>query len=398
MKQLISLQQNKLLGIVLTILVLFSCMPFFLIGGGSTLINLSVFIVYLLLFFIYVAGNGMILRFNRTEVFCSVVLFVFLYFPFRRYDQLVASVIWPLIFLSILFLDKRILFKVIYYFSDIIFYISFGAVLVYILLLIGINLPSYDYSTGLEGTIKSTYTLYPFTAKLLGQDYSIFGRTMFRISGIFSEPGHFGIIISMVLYLNNVLLSNFKRVILIVAAVLTFSMGTYVLLCGLLLIKYGMSRKVFIVFIPILSLAFFTYLILPQEILERFILNKIGSNSSDVLNERTSADFTLFYDNYNRANFNLVGAGRLVFEKFQLSNSDYRGFFLKFGFLGLVLLVFWFAFINRNRSKIPFLLTAFLFLVVFLHRAWLVDYLIFYFIIYMIPISYKGLPEINKHN
>lgn len=394
----INMKTYKPIAWSLALVLLISCSPFFSMGGNAAYLILGSTGIYFMLFANCLAHRQARLTNQNLNCFIiSFILLLYLFFPIRQYDRIVVAAVWLLVFLTVIMLDTVVLLMAARYFADIVFVIALLALLVIVVKLIGIDLPYYPYETGATGS-KSMFYIYPGTAVLQGQEYQVFGRSLFRVSGIFSEPGHFGMISAIVLFMNPEVLSKKKRIVITCAALLTLSMGFYVLFAGLCMYRFRFSHKQVVGMIVLMVVGFIVVSVLPADFLDRFFLNKVSSNQ-DVLDARTSAEFSRFYDHYTRYRINLFGGGRTITENFEVTSSDYRSFLLKYGLAGIALYVVWFFVMTYGRKQKFVLLSFFFFAVVFVHRSWLVDYLIFLFAVYFIPISYELaiLPR-NRHS
>lgn len=383
---------DKSFSTLVALLMILSCGPFFVLGGRSTIINFLFFCFFILLYVLVIFKNERkklwaINKSNYYNLIVSLIFFFILFAPFRQYDGLVAVSIWAVIFLLFLFLDDYYVELVGHTFSNIIFYVVLLSLVIWILLFLGFNLPSWEYKTGLVGINKSSFLVYPGTAVLNGQDFLLFGRNVFRVSGIFSEPGHFGIVCFFA-YLMSSQLSKFKRNVIVFGSMFSFSLGTYALWLGYLFVSdhFTVKRKLKITAIIIFVL-FLGFLYLPQEFLERFIISKLMSDS--VLDNRTGENFLAFFQKEHGILQHIFGYGRLVFEEFDLSNSDYRGFYLRYGILGISAYFLWVIILNFNGWRKNNWLVFFVMLIILAHRAWLIDYFILYFIIYYMTRSEK---------
>lgn len=377
---------DRAFSIIVTILLVLSCGPFFILGGQSTIINVFFFGIFLLMFTVVISkGRGTaigISRSNYNNLVVSIIFFSLLFFPLRPYDGFVAVSIWGVIFLMFLLLDEKYLNLVARIFSGFIFYVVLFVIIVWLLLFVGVSLPYWEFNTGLIGVSKSTFIVYPGTAILKGQNLDFLGRSVYRMSGIFSEPGHYGIFCFFA-YLLSSQLSKFKRTVIVVGSLLSFSMGTFVLWTGYLFVSTGFTfKKKLALSLVVLFIAILGYIYLPQELLDRLVFSKIDSEGT--LDNRTDINFIAFFQGEHSFISHLMGYGRLVFEEFNLSNSDYRGFYLRYGIIGIVMYFFWVLMLNKNGGNKNLILLFFVATVIFLHRAWLIDYFILYFILYYI--------------
>lgn len=377
---------DKLLASSITVLLILSASPFFMFGDFAQILFITSSCFFIMTLFL-IKRNRIIINNQKIGfIIITVILALFLFLPFRKYDSSAGEGIWFVLFIPILVLDKKLLRKVSNYFSNVIYFISLLALIIFSLKLIGFNIPYYIFQLN-ESLEKEFFFVYPGTVMLNNQDYILFGRELFRLSGIFSEPGHFGIICCLVIFMSKDIMSAKRRLIVIIAGVLSLSLSFYVLFIGYLFLgrTFNYRNIKYLAFIGIIGFSMIYFL--PDDFITRFFLNKID-NDKTVLSARTSFSFSVFYENYTTNNFNLFGAGRNIMKNLHLQSSDYRGFLLKYGYIGLFLYLIWFMVLNKLKMTTSFLLTLFFFLVVFAHRAWMVDYLIFLFAIYAIPRTY----------
>lgn len=381
---------------IAAILVLFSTIPFFLLGKTNVFFS-AVAVIYLIGFFIYVIKFPVKLNKNRRKLaVVTFLLFLFIAFPFREFDSFVFVNLWLLFFITFLFLRDHTFQNILLCFVDFIWIICLGSLVIFSLKVIGLDVPRWEFTPVTSDVKKSLYYVYPGTAELIHQKYEIFGRVLFRLSGIFSEPGHFGVICASILYINPHIINNKKRNVILLAGLLSLSMGFYILLLISFFLKLKLKLK-YIVYIlcGILFVAFLSA-VLPEEFLFRFFGNKIGNNS-EVLDARTSEEFSLFFkDKILGSSKWLFGGGSLILSEFNVTSSDYRAFISKFGFLGIVFYIIWFLNIRLIISKREFFIAFCFFSIIFIHRSWLVGYLYFLYIIYSILYSYDKSIIKNK--
>lgn len=375
---------EKSLAFIIAFLAILSCSPIVFSGLNSVLIILFSFLLFLFIFKLFIKGAVFL---KKTELFVftvSVFLFLYIAIPFRQYDRFSPSVIWFFIFSLTLLLNKKILIKGFYYFTNIIYIISICALLVLILNVIGISLPN----TVFPREIGGTFTSYYISVRLSGQDYSILGLNFYRLNGIFAEPGHFGLLLNMVLYVYNKDIFKYKKgKILLLTCILTLSFGSLLLLFGLFLQYIVLQKKYYLLF-GMLSIAGILFFIIPDEVLSRFFLDKADGSIED----RTSSFFVNTYNNLLNQGDVFFGNGRDVLENFNIRNSDYRGFLIRYGIFGLLLYLLWFISLYIKKPKTIQFLGFLYFVVVFFHRSWFVDYFAFLFFLLILTfnLSYES--------
>jgi len=373
---------DKILAFIIAFLAILSCSPVVFLGFNSMLILLFSGGYFLLLSKFFVRGRIFLKKAYLGVFLISIILFLYIAIPFREYDRFSPSVIWFFIFSTVLFLSKDLLIKGFEYFSNIIYYICIMALIVLVLNAFNTSLPNIVIPREVGGT----FTSYYISVRLSGQDYSVFGVNLYRLNGIFAEPGHFGLLLSMVLFVYNGIVKTVKGKIILFTCLLTLSFGTFILLFGLLIKNIIIEKKIYlavlVVFIVVLALS-----LIPVEVLERFFFDK----ADGTLEERTSNYFVNFYNSFLQQGSILFGEGRDILDVNNVRNSDYRGFIVRYGFLGMLFYLLLMLSIYWKKSKTAQFLGFFYFIVVFMHRSWFVDYFAFLFFLLILThnLSYE---------
>ncbi|CEN35885.1 hypothetical protein [Capnocytophaga cynodegmi] len=370
---------EKVLSITIAGLALLSCSPIVLFDLNESLILLfcAFFFILLIRQFIkekFCLENSVIITF-----FFSITTFLYVAFPFREYDRFSPSTIWLLLFSTILLLRRIILIKAFNIFSTAIYWVCITSFIILLLNAANISLPNQIIP---RGDVGGYFTSYFISIKLSGQEYSMFGINLYRLSGIFAEPGHFGLVLTMILYTYKGIMKSIKGKVILLTSLLTLSFGTFVLLFGLLLKYIILEKKIRLFFLIGLAILLF-FSLTPVEIIERFFLDKAEGS----LEERTSNYFLNFYNSFLQSGNILIGEGRDILEINNIRNSDYRGFVIRYGFLGILLFccimlsMYW-----KKDITIKFL-GFFYFLIVLMHRSWFVDY--FAFLFFLLVLTYN---------
>lgn len=385
---ILNLKAHNVLAFLLCFLIFLSCSPTIFHEVFVTMV-LGAVVVYFLFFVLHIIKNPQT-RYPKRVLFMSLMIFIYSAIPFRIYDRFSPSVVWLVVFCTILFLQKDIVWKSFRFFYNIIFVVSLLAVINYFLCLIGLKLPSALVIL----SDNRSFDFYPGTIVLTNQYYSLFGQNVFRLCGVFGEPGHFGLILIMFFYLNFGILKTFKGKIVMLAGVLTMSFAFYTLLAGLIayiMIKQRKFVKFLSISIGLGAIVIILYSVIPIEVLERFFLNKADAG----LDKRTSIYFQLFYDNFLNGNNLIFGMGNDVLSVFDLTSSDYRAYIVRYGFFGCIMYFLWFFGVNSRKNNHKIFLSFFYFLVVFAHRSWFIDYLVFLCFIYIMALSVSNSKSLS---
>ncbi|REG98244.1 hypothetical protein [Flavobacterium aquicola] len=390
---------DKKISLLIAILLILSAGVIFLKNVFTNVINLVLIFLFLFFCISKIRYNDGLFNFSRNggkKIFVITVFiiihFCFLFLLRGDNDKPTFTIFWYIAFIFCLFLSKPILDLAVKYFATIVLWIVIFALLNYIVSLLGISLP---YITFMASTRDTTYYIYPGTVRLHGQNYDVFGREAFRLSGIFPEPSMFGLVCTFVIYSKAFINNKFKNAIIVIGVILSMSMGAIITLCGYVFFELKSTRQKIFVFLSISIILLLAFVSLPQEIVARFVLDKF---SGDALEARTTLDFSGFYNNYlDHISISqlLIGEGVSVLDNYDFIVSDYRGLFIKFGSLGIGLYFLWLWSNIKKSSWNNTFLVAFIFLIIFLHRSWFLLSFIFMFFIYYISFAQNKIKS-NK--
>ena len=212
------------------------------------------------------------------------------------------------------------------------------------------------------------------------QSWSVGAVNIVRTSGLFREPGHFGMVCAGVLVANGFRFDNVRFKWVAIGGFLTLSPAFYLFFLMAVFVK-NTSRLAALVKAILLMAALIPGLVLilnalPETLLNRLILSNVeafvSGGARGVVAERTRGGFNLFYDNLSMPQkFYGVGEGAHVEEGFVGAQaSDYRLMVVRAGVISLAfycLFVFYLAFCCRRRADA--ILIILFFLLVAGHRS-----------------------------
>jgi len=380
----------------LAMLILLSAGVIFLKFSFTNAINLAIILIYLFFFFEYYFLKKQY-RFSKFKsphpnraviifvLFIFILHFCFLFIIRGSDDHFTFDLVWYIVLITCLYIDIDVLTNSIRKFANMVFWIAILAIGNYFISILGIQLPYLEFNAA---TRETTYYIYPGTIRLHGQDYSIFGRTGFRLAGIFPEPSMFGILCGLVLYSEAFAKLKFKKGVIVLALLLSLSTGAILMSVGYLVfgIKKLSAKLVAIIGISIVIILIWIYI--PAEIIDRFFLDKV---SGDVMNNRLLGGFDGFYNKfllYGDSFFLLFGKGADVLSNNNFVASDYRGFIIKYGFIGgAILFLLILSFIVYKESGINKWKILFVFGIIFAHRSWLTILFVFLFFMYYLSLK-----------
>jgi hypothetical protein len=198
---------------------------------------------------------------------------------------------------------------------------------------------------------------------IVRDEFSIF----YRFQSIFTEPGHVGMIASLILYVNKYKLKKISVFIILVGLLLSFSLAAYVLLAlGYCIYQFAGGKRIYKKIIIVLSIAvllggtgLYLYKEYPDSIVTTLIVNRMQYDEEKGIagNNRIGAGtgFDYYYNKYFLGTSDMIwGAGPELFqEKFSWGVNSYKSFFHIYGFVGIILL-FLFYFSMSIHSRLSF--------------------------------------------
>lgn len=184
-----------------------------------------------------------------------------------------------------------------------------------------------------------------------------YGGTDFRLCGTFNEPGIFGTVLALLLIMDGLNLKKISNIIMLIAACLTFSMASFMLLIVAWTIHSLRNIKYFV---AIVSVVIAGIIILPkiennnvQQLVSRFYFNsKEGKFEGD---DRKSTEFAILETRFDRGDDKILGMGTGFLQRQNTGHlSSYKSIIIEWGYLGFILtagLFFISSFIMTKHDK-----------------------------------------------
>lgn len=214
-----------------------------------------------------------------------------------------------------------------------------SAIILFFILITGIDLPSITFSQGLSGMLLDKNWLYPFGVI---SDRTFFGQFIFsRANGLTDEPGQLALLITWLLVLNELTVkSKNYRTILIVGGLFTFSLGFYFSL--VLYALYFFYKKEYLLKVVYAGTLAFIIIIVTYFQLPETLQNIVYYRTLQRLETSNDSDKSFEGDNRSEAisnYFNIVkDEGKLLFG-YGFTQSQNKGLprlFAVYGFGGLI--------------------------------------------------------------
>lgn len=375
-------------GFFLALIALESMHAWFLIENSQIIYALSMLCLILLSL---TTGKRYQLR-----SFSLLAIIVYMIYSFRVVDysslnSLLGSAIRIIILGYVILLREE--YKVLLFkkFVSIYVFVIFIGMPFWILDILTNSIPHFEYKVNSINADFSNSILFMSFAD---------SNNFYRYMSVFLEPGHLGMISSLILFTMKYNFKNNKVKILAFSIFVSFSAAAYVIsVLGYFLylqnnnLIYNFRQKLFrlsffILFFLVFLISAFTY---SDGVLLSKINSVLGVNFMDV---RLSSDFKRFYDAASYETL-LYGIGNKEYmEIFSKGGSaGYKVFIIKYGLINLAILSFFYILIFlQYRERVIFFLLI-LYIVSFTQRAyamWEIQILIF-----VLGSSYLTF-EINK--
>lgn len=318
---------------------------------------------------------------SRPKILLSFFVFLYYLWALIMTDQILAFLSVTMTFIPfalIVFWPRSLLKNTYELFRKVVVFYAIGSSIITILSIIGLsNIFPYIEMPAQSPLHDNNNDFYYVFWGIFPQLQHTSGMAP-RACGMMEEPGHFSIILGFVYLIDRYTLRK-VNISIIIAAILTFSSAFF------LILLFTEWRKIFIYWkktlvfvVGILLSVIITYKLLPADIqdlvyywayernMEQVMDSFQNSGSlNDALDERTN---NLGLTVYSHMSFGQKLVGNLSDEDIVL--SDYRGFIVSKGIIGLILVTLISLTVLYEGSlelKVSLFLTM---LMVFMHRSW----------------------------
>lgn len=366
---------------------LLGCLYIFLSTNPFILWTLMPSVFYLLLILLiypvsYMLGQLGELKYTQDRVALFFILAAFVLFSFLPING--RGFYWARILLfipmfNIIFYSSDVYLKIFQIFKKLMIIISVFSILIFTLLLIGVNpesIPHYKVEGFTIPMLRKNdyYRIFGFIVSSTNTIYEFGGVTFARACGAFLEPGHFAIYLGITMSIDK-LINNKINVLLLIAGFITFSPAFLIIFLLIIVYDIVIKRKFkLLIYISVVMLIILFVIVKDEVLREKLyylaIERTIVDGIKETLDERTSKKAYYAYHNLMTAKDLVFGKGFKYVEDLGVL-SDVRGFLIKYGFIGLILSIL----INmtiflRGKFRSIFLFVPIIILI-FLHRSWM---------------------------
>lgn len=337
----------------------------------------SFLLLFVLSLKLFNEGKISINKYNLLIFFSLVFFYLYLILPITENTFDKGSLLRFASFFPLVFFSKKIHYEIFKYFRTIIIISSIFGILIFFLLLIGVDLPYYKidgFSIPMQRN-NDYYRLYGLVVSSTNTVYNFMGVNIARVCGPFQEPGHFAIFIGIVLSIEK-FLWNKTSLLLVIAGFLTFSPAFIAIFALIISYDILLGKRFKLLLGLIFSFAIlFGVIIQNQKVKDALYYISIGRNFSNIeeasLDSRTGEKALRAYNSFSKTKAIWTGKGEeWVNERYGVL-SDYRGFVFRFGLLGLFLSVLLSVVIlTRAKKQVLFFFFPILVLI-HAHRFWM---------------------------
>lgn len=315
-------------------------------------------ILYILIIFFILARLTFVRRINKKH--CVLLILCFILYTVidvphindakRFVEYIFRHLICTSLVILLLSEEKASLVKI---FINLYAGVLLFSTIIYLLVILG--MPIYTYQV----SINDPYYSWGFRNSL----FLILPITSFpfpRFQSIFLEPGHLGMISSLILYIIRYNIRSWQGIIIFLSSLLSMSLAAYMLLfLGMVIYKlsFGNFLKTITFLLMILMTSTMVYNFFPNSYFSQAILLRLEYDEDKGFkgNNRISEDFDYYYNTkfYKTEHVLLgIGGGNIGAISGEGGNSSYKVFIVQYGILGLVALsVFFFVIVWYSKSS-----------------------------------------------
>jgi hypothetical protein len=383
----------------LLILLLYSMFAWFFWEISYKLTILTIFIVSVI-FALSSIGSFSLKKSNLISIFFVILIQLYVVMGLNM-NGMILAILHATILSIVLLLKDHIKIDLLNFFTRAFATLLSISVITWILFFIGVSLPSYPTD------FKDGYYFYDnYYFFLLNHDF--IDLPIPRFSSVFLEPGHLGMITSLLLYANQF---DFKRKdvwVLLVATLLTFSLAAYVLLLfTVLTFAFLKSKKPMLNLLLLIGFlsalySYFSTLDNGNNVVNNLIIERMQIEDGNLVgNNRSSASLDTYFEQFMQKDDKFLGIGPERYGKLfgEAGNSGYKVFLLTYGLIGTVLLfLLYFMMVIYNRSKLS-LMFLIVYIFSFLQRAyalWDVELLIFITALPILSLNSKNTANVKS--
>ncbi len=316
--------------------------------------------------------NGIFINYQKKQIVFYLFIFIIYFTTPVFHDLRWGHMVWQIPFLLILFYDDIIITRGYFYFKKIMVWIAIFALIFWVLKLLHIPIPYFSYKPSFRYNPDDYYRIYGPVISLYSEDIAV-GEL--RITGVFAEPGHYGIYLGLLLAIEKFNFKNIENKILLITGVLTFSTAFF----GILVLGYihhlikerRITKNIILPFILIVVITVIAGDVIKELTYGRVLKDVDTKNNAimSIVDSRISERFLTDFDDFSKTSKVFTGLG--YFDQEDIPTTNWRGLIYRFGIIGLFIILLLIIFIIRRVDILYALLLFSIAILILSHRSYL---------------------------
>jgi len=324
-------------------------------------------------------NNAIISNTYRRRVALMLLIYLLYFTTSFIHEMRWGHFVWLMPLILITFYNTEIITRGYIYIKIIFIWISIFSILIWMLNQINFPIPYYTYQPDFRYFTSDYYRIYGPAISLYRGDLPVGGiYGIERITGIFAEPGHFGIYLGFILAIEKFNFSIRDNQILLLVGILTFSTAFYGMLLLGFIYRVINERKISnsaVKTILLIGLTLGLGFALGGDGFKQLIYGRvINSQDNDsfslveVVESRASNRLVEDFVDFSKSKDFIIGMGYT--DHTEIEKTNWRGLIYRFGIVGFVIIILMFLIIINKVPKTYGLLLLSFGVLVLSHRSY----------------------------
>lgn len=196
------------------------------------------------------------------------------------------------------------------------------------------------------------------------------GLEALRFYSLFDEPGVLGTISAFILWGNQYNFNDRRNVIILIGTFFTFSMAFYILtIVGFFISSKLDNRKKILYLLLVFSFIYVMFLALQENIaFQQAVIYRFTNMEDTGVDSRSTYEINQVWEHFISSNDVFLGYSKDLFiDKVGGVSSSYKNFFMRYGVIGFLILIYSYYRLSVSHSRIV-LGTLLIFLLSFMQR------------------------------
>jgi len=315
---------------------------------------------------------------NRLPLVAAILVYL-VYFTLPIWHVFKSGyMLYYIVFIAILFYDEDVYYEAYKKLKKIFVVVCAFSLLIWLLHLLHIPIPFYHYRPTFRHSAANYYEIYGLCVRLVFGSADDFG--MDRICGLFAEPGHFGIYLSLIMAVERFEFKTKENILMLVTGILTFSTAFYgMLTMGIvyrLLSRQSNLGDIYKFAILIVSLI--PILVLSPKIMDAAVGRVANYGADDeghvtivsVVENRASDSFKRRFDNFVSVGNIIIGHQEQI-QDTEMLVTNWRGLVYRYGIAGVIIIFILLLCITKGLPLTYRMLLLCMAILVLAHRCYI---------------------------